>query len=164
MADSILPVFGEQADELSSLVANYDPNESLGFLVKQAHASMQRAVDDEMTELDLTAMQWGPLMLLAMKRGETAAELARCACSDTGAMTRMLDRLESKALIRRVRSVEDRRVIKLELTDDGQRVCAQVPQKLRDVVELHVQGFSQDEVALLKQLLRRMIANGMPSS
>ncbi|MDX3907588.1 MAG: MarR family transcriptional regulator [Pigmentiphaga sp.] len=138
----------------------YDPGDSLGYLIKQAHNSLQRAVDAEMTALDLTAMQWGPLMLLAMGRGDTAAELARSACSDTGAMTRMLDRLESKGLIRRVRSAEDRRVIKLELTEEGIRATEQIPQRLRHAVDQHTRGFSDEEVQQLKALLRRMIANG----
>ncbi|WP_132980389.1 MarR family winged helix-turn-helix transcriptional regulator [Pigmentiphaga sp. D-2] len=146
--------------ELAELIRRYDPEESVGYLIKQAHLSLQRAVDAEMTALDLTAMQWGPLMLLAMGRGETAAELARSACSDTGAMTRMLDRLESKGLIRRVRSAEDRRVIKLELTEEGVRATEQVPQRLHDAVDLHIRDFSEQEVQQLKSLLRRMTANG----
>ncbi|MPS25926.1 MarR family transcriptional regulator [Pigmentiphaga sp.] len=146
--------------ELAELIRRYDPEESVGYLIKQAHLSFQRAVDAEMTALDLTAMQWGPLMLLAMGRGETAAELARNACSDTGAMTRMLDRLESKGLIRRVRSAEDRRVLKLELTEEGVRAAEQVPQRLHDAVDLHTRDFSEQEVQQLKSLLRRMAANG----
>lgn len=141
-------------------VRHYDPEQSVGYLVKQAHASLQRTVDAEMTALDLTAMQWGPLMLLAMGRGETAAELARSGCSDTGAMTRMLDRLESKGLIRRVRSAQDRRVIKLELTEEGMRVIEQIPARLHHAADLHTRDFSDQELQQLKSLLRRMIANG----
>ncbi|MBX6317117.1 MarR family winged helix-turn-helix transcriptional regulator [Pigmentiphaga sp.] len=148
------------ARHLSDEVRNYDPNDSVGYLVKLAHGSLQRAVDTEMMALDLTAMQWGPLMLLAMGQGETAAELARSSCTDTGAVTRMLDRLESKGLIRRVRSAEDRRVIKLELTQEGMRATAQIPGRLRQAVDMHTRGFSEEELAQLKSFLRRMIANG----
>jgi DNA-binding MarR family transcriptional regulator len=140
--------------------ATYDPDESLGFLIKKAHQSFQHAVDEGMTPLDLTAMQWGPLMLLAMKHADTAAELARTACVDTGSMTRMLDRLETKGLIRRVRSLEDRRVIKLELTSEGDRVTAFIPSKLYAATDLHTRGFSAEEIAQMKGFLRRVIANG----
>jgi DNA-binding MarR family transcriptional regulator len=146
------------ADGLDAVRA-YAPGESLGYLIKLAFASIQRAVDATMTPLDLTAMQWGPLMLLA-QGSDTAAELARCACVDTGAMTRMLDRLEAKGLIRRVRSAEDRRVIKLELTEEGVRVTGQIPSRLIEVGDQHTRGFSEDEIDQFKQFLRRMIANG----
>ncbi|GAA4331871.1 MarR family transcriptional regulator [Pigmentiphaga soli] len=142
------------------LPEGYDPNESIGYLLKRVHQSIQREVDNLMTPLDLTAMQWGPLMLLAMKRGETAGELARCACTDTGAMTRMLDRLESKDLIRRVRSVADRRVIKIELTEEGRRVTKQIPDKLVAAVERHTKGIAEADLELVRQTLRRMLANG----
>jgi len=158
MADSSFPC--RALPGASESVRRYDPEQSVGYLIKLAHASLQRAVDAEMAALDLTAMQWGPLMLLAMGRGETAAELARSACSDTGAMTRMLDRLESKGLIRRVRSAEDRRVIKLELTEEGGRVIEQIPQRLHHVADIHTRDFSGQELQQLKSLLRRMIANG----
>jgi len=157
MADSSSP--GARPSP-SAAIRSYDPSESVGYLIKLAHGSLQRAVDAEMMALDLTAMQWGPLMLLAMGRGETAAELARSTCTDTGAMTRMLDRLESKGLIRRVRSAEDRRVIKLELTEEGVRATEQIPQRLHHAVDLHTRGFSDEELRQLKSLLRRMIANG----
>ena len=138
----------------------YQADESLGFLIKQAFHSIQRAVDATMTPLDLTAMQWGPLMLLAKGCGDTAAELARHACADTGAMTRMLDRLEAKGLIRRVRSSEDRRVIKLELTEEGVRITGQIPSRLIEVGDQHTRGFTDQEIELFKQFLRRTIANG----
>ena len=47
------------------------------------------------------------------------ADIARLACHDTGAVTRVLDRLESKGLIQRVRSESDRRVVNLQLTTEG---------------------------------------------
>ncbi|VCU68951.1 Multiple antibiotic resistance protein MarR [Pigmentiphaga humi] len=156
--------YANQADQASAArgvsLKDYDLDESLGFLLKQVNHSLQRTVDAEMTVLDLTAMQWGPLMQLALGRCETAAELARCACSDTGATTRMLDRLESKGLIRRVRSAQDRRVIKLELTEEGTRASEQVPERLIHVMNQHTRGFTAEEIEQLKSLLRRMIANG----
>ena len=53
--------------------------------------------------------------------GETASPSALCkgVSYDPGAMTRMIDRLERKKLVRRVRSPEDRRKIIVELTAGG---------------------------------------------
>ncbi len=120
---------------------------------------MDRAVDDEMAELDLTGAQWTPLFMIHSGMGATAAGLARAAGTDTGAMTRMLDRLEAKALVRRVRCPVDRRVIKLELTTEGHRLCREIPYGLARVLNSSLRGFTADELATLKSLLRRMIAN-----
>lgn len=139
---------------------NYRADESVGYLVRVLHQSLQRHIDQRMQPYDLTAMQWGPLFLLAQGKGNTAALLAREAGTDAGAMTRMLDRLEAKGLVRRVRSAEDRRVVHLELTADGINATGQIPQGLCGALNHHLQGFSQTELDHLKSLLRRMITNG----
>ncbi|QEI07392.1 MarR family transcriptional regulator [Pigmentiphaga aceris] len=143
-------------------LTNFRPEESIGYLIKSAYASMQRAIDIEVAPMDLTAMQWTPLLRMAAGQADTAAELARVVGMDTGAMTRMLDRLEHKGLIRRSRSAEDRRVIKLELTEEGRHKANQIPPLLLKVTEMHFAGFDENEREIMKGLLRRMLANGTP--
>ena len=70
-----------------------------------------------MAEHDLTGRPVGAAADASIQGlGNTAAELARIGCVDTGAMTRMLDRLEAKGLVRRSRCPKDGRVVQLELT------------------------------------------------
>ncbi|MEO8754417.1 MAG: hypothetical protein ABI624_17240, partial [Casimicrobiaceae bacterium] len=73
---------------------DYPMLQSVGYMLKQLRNALDRIVDEEMTEHDLTGVQWGPLLMLQHGLGSTAADLARIGCVDTGAMTRMLDRLE----------------------------------------------------------------------
>lgn len=138
----------------------YDIDQSLGHLVRQLINSLGRGIDERMQAYDLTSMQWKPLLMIKLGRGDTAAELARQNCSDTGAMTRMLDRLEAKGLIRRKRSEVDRRVVHLELTEEGERVSDVIPYGLSDVMNAHLAGFSHDEIHQLLSLLKRAIGNG----
>jgi DNA-binding MarR family transcriptional regulator len=138
----------------------YAIEDSVGHVLRVLMASMNRRIDLRMQEHELTAMQWKPLLMLKFGIADTAAELARQNCSDTGAMTRMLDRLEGKGLLRRRRSARDRRVVHLELTAEGKRVADRIPFGLSAVLNEHLAGFSADEFAQLKSLLQRMIANG----
>ncbi len=134
--------------------------QSIGLLIKHVLASMSRMADRDMADVGLTVMQWRPLMLVHLGKADTAAELARLADVDTGAMTRTLDRLEAKGLLRRVRSTEDRRVIKLELTPLGRQAARRCPAILARMQEHHLQGFSAQEIDQLRGLLLRMLANG----
>jgi len=134
--------------------------DSAGYLIKQVYNSLNRTIDREMAPLELTAMQWRPMAMLALGRADTPAELARQAGVDTGAMTRTLDRLEAKGLLRRVRSQEDRRVVKLDLTETGRQTAQRIGPVLARVLNHHLRGFSTDEVSLLTHFLLRMIANG----
>ena len=139
---------------------DYAIDDSYGYLMRRLQASLMRHIDKRFRPYELTALQWGPLLLLAQHKGDTAAALARALEIDTGAMTRMVDRLEAKKLVRRTRSTGDRRVVHLELTTDGHRVVEQVPHVLADVLNLHLQGFSSAEVQQLLGFLRRLLANG----
>jgi len=134
--------------------------ESVGFLVKRVMLSMGQQIDRRLASHDLTTAQWSPLMRLKKEGPSTVAELARCQAMDAGAMTRLLDRLEKKGLCKRTRSVEDRRVVQVDLTPEGHAALRNVPAMLSEVLNLHLAGFSEDEWNTLRELLRRMAENG----
>jgi len=138
---------------------HYVIEESIGYLIKHAQLSLNRTIDTKMADIDLTAMQWAPLLLLAHGKARTAAELSRCTGVETSTMTRMLDRLESKGLISRNRCEKDRRIIYLELTDTGKEFANKVPYLIADSFNYHLRGFTHDEVHTLKSMLRRIKAN-----
>jgi len=138
---------------------DYRISDSVSYLLKQVRNGLDRAVDAEMDEHDLTGVQWGPLLMLHLAMGTTAAELARVACVDTGAMTRMLDRLEAKGLLQRSPCPNDRRVVQLELTPAGALLCREIPFGLARVNNTMLRGFSRAEFETLKDFLRRMLSN-----
>lgn len=140
----------------------YRPDRSLGLLMRQVLQSILQEADRRLLAHDLTHAQWLPLFkLLGGAPGSvTVATLARDLQVDPAAVTRMLDRLEAKQLVRRERSSADRRVVQLALTDAGRAVAEQVPPVLVAVLNAHLAGFSADEFEVLMALLRRMQANG----
>jgi DNA-binding MarR family transcriptional regulator len=140
--------------------ASYVAGDSVGYLLNQVVISMRRQIELAMTAHGLTAAQWYPLWKLKRDGPCTAQELARDMDIDAGAATRLVDRLAAKGLVQRQRSEADRRVVMLQLTAAGQAVAAHVPQVLAAVNNAYLQGFSRDEWQQLKQLLRRMQANG----
>jgi len=139
---------------------DYCAQESVGFLMKRVLMAAVQQADRRLEPLGLTSAQWGPLLKLQMTDGATVAELAAWANIDASAMTRMLDRLENKGLCRRVRSTQDRRVVKVEITPEGREAISGVPAALAEVMNALLTGFSQEEWLTLVSLLKRMIANG----
>lgn len=137
----------------------YRINNGIGYLVKTLAHTIGRELDRRMGELGLTDAQWKPLLLLQHGECATAADLSRSACSDTGAVTRLLDRLEGKGLVQRVRSEDDRRVIHLELTDEGKRIAADVPKIISHLSNQVLTGFSEAEFLQFRELLNRALAN-----
>jgi len=137
-----------------------DRYRAVGRLVKQVFQSLVRRIDQRMQPLELTAMQWEPLLLLFNQRVDTVAALARESHVNCGAMTRMLDRLEVKELLRRCRSADDRRVVNLKLTDKGQAVGKELLPIVRQELQVHLRDFTDEEISTLIGLLSRMLKNG----
>ena len=121
-------------------------------------------IERQFESSDLTNAQWVPLLKLYMHQASTVAELARECHLDAGAMTRLLDRLEAKGLCRRVRSVEDRRVVNIELTDEGREAAKGIPGVLCQIQNAHLAGFSVEEFQTLKGFLHRILNNAQVQS
>jgi DNA-binding MarR family transcriptional regulator len=83
---------------------------------------MSEALDRELEPLGITAAQFVILVSLALGEADSASGLCRGISYDPGAMTRMIDRLEQKGLIRRTQLPDDRRRQGLELTAEGKAV------------------------------------------
>lgn len=134
--------------------------DGIGLLFRRVLQSLIQEVDRRLAPHDLTHAQWVPLYKLFRGECATSAELARDLQLDPAAVTRALDRLAAKGLVRRERSLTDRRVVQLELTPEGRRVAPLVPAALAEVFNAHLVGFSAAEFATLVELLQRMLSNG----
>ena len=145
----------------------YEPGKGLGYLMGRLRGEMlaaldrELAADEELAALDVTSAQ---LIIIAMLAdSSTASKSASALCKgisyDAGAMTRMVDRLESKGLIRRERCPKDRRLVYLELTDEGRAAYPRMREISRRVLNHFLRGFTAAEARLLESQLRRMLEN-----
>lgn len=142
--------------------SHLEPEESVGYLMRKVMASIRTQADAQLSTHDLTYAQWVPLFKISRCDQTTVASLARDLETDPASVTRTLDRLEAKGLVVRERSTTDRRVVRLALTPEGEKVAARVPAVLADVLNGHLSDFSRDEWQMLLGLLRRMLINGTP--
>jgi MarR family transcriptional regulator, multiple antibiotic resistance protein MarR len=134
----------------------------IGHLIARARSALLTGLDGELEQFGLTGAQFAVLKNVADGTADTAADLCRTMHYDTGSMTRMLDRLEEKSVLRRERCTEDRRVVYLRISDTGNELLPQLRAAAMNVLERHLAGFSPAEVDTLKQFLVRMIENGQP--
>jgi DNA-binding MarR family transcriptional regulator len=138
---------------------NYSPEESVGYLLKRAGIQLSSTVDRGLAEFDMTHAQLGIFLKLLHGHANTAADLARELMTDTGAMTRILDRLEEKGFVQRTRSSTDRRVVEVALTSKGRQFADRMTQVAIDALNHHLRNFTSAEVAQFKDFLRRMISD-----
>ena len=98
----------------------------LGILLGRTAALKDRLLDRHLMPLGITAGQLKVLRIIG-RGDDTAVALCRHLSIHSACMTRMLDRLERKGLIVRARDDQDRRQIRLVLTEEGQALSSQRP-------------------------------------
>ena len=135
------------------------PRHSIIRLLMRLRVELVDALDRELEQFEITAPQ---LIVLGTVAGETAtspAEICKNISYDPGAMTRMIDRLEQKGLLKRIPNPSDCRATQLALTPAGKALYPQLLAAKDRVQAQFLRGFSKDEVRQLEVLLNRMLAN-----
>lgn len=138
----------------------YVVEESVGYLIGRVRAQLAKALDEALVPQGITHAQGSILLMLRSGRFDNASQLAREMYIDAAAMTRMVDRLEKRDLIRRLQSADDRRISRLQLTSAGTQLAEQLPTIFVATRERNFVGLSVEETGFLKSLLRRILANG----
>jgi DNA-binding MarR family transcriptional regulator len=134
---------------------NFQLTKSVGFFLNRARNTMLMEMDAALKDLDITGQQMGILLSLTNGVAATPFELSKLLAIDTGLMTRMLDKLETKGLLSRSRSVDDRRVVNLILTRKGQEVAERIPEVAPKVLNQRLRHFSAEEFAEFRRLLAK---------
>jgi DNA-binding MarR family transcriptional regulator len=140
-------------------IATYEPTNALPGLIGRVRAAFLKELEERLAPLDLKAPDYLVLVTLANGVVDTASSVCSVLAHDPGAMTRKIDALESRGLVRRVRSEEDRRAIKLELTPEGRKLYPKALAAAVGVANNFLEGFTKAEVKALEGTLKRVLAN-----
>jgi DNA-binding MarR family transcriptional regulator len=142
-----------------------DLRDSLAGLVSQVKMAMIRQVDEEfvrdpeVASLEATAAQYVILAYVLKRKVDTACELCKQMEYDRGAMSRMIDRLETKGLIRRVPLAHTRRTLGLEVTEAGQLAFPKMEASVARVLNRMLRGVSKAQVRETEKVLQQMLSN-----
>jgi DNA-binding MarR family transcriptional regulator len=128
-------------------------------LISRVRIAVMDALDAELAPFDISAAQMMVLGTVATGEADSAAGLCKGISYDPGAMTRMIDRLEQKGLLRRVPRPDDRRTQSLELTPAGKALYPKLAAAKEAVQARFLRGFSEDEQRMFEGLLNRMLTN-----
>ena len=108
-------------------------------------------------DIDLTYTQYITMMVLWEKKTVNVKSLGECLYLDSGTLTPVLKKLESKGYITRVRSSEDERNLVVTITKEGEALkdkAINIPSEMGTCVKL-----SPEEAKILYNLLYKIIGN-----
>ena len=135
-------------------------DEMLCFSLGVAMRRVSKLYAEALAQFDITPPQLFLLTCLEMDDGQKPRDLAEMVSLDSSSMTPLLDRTEAAGLLVRRPDPDDRRSLRIFLTDKGRELSA----KLEPVVEqlqdrIHREFFadySPDQVQLFKEMLTRV--------
>ncbi len=137
----------------------YNLDDALGFLMHRTSLRYRCEVGRRLKAYDVTTEQWSVLCRLKERDGLTQKELAERIVKDQPNLTRMLDKLQQKGLTQRIDNPNDRRAFFIHLTPEGETLLETLIPLAKEVSTEALCGFTQEEAALLKNLLNRVWQN-----
>lgn len=97
----------------------------LGYFVRRLQVWIFHDFIRALAPIQLSPAQFSVLVIVNANRGLSQAELAAALGVERARLVRLLDRLQSRGLVARLRSPDDGRRHELQLTPQGQAVLAQ---------------------------------------
>jgi MarR family transcriptional regulator, multiple antibiotic resistance protein MarR len=136
----------------------FEPGRCVGPLINRVRLALLDSLDRALSPLNVTSAQYVTLSILA-SGADSASQICKGISYDAGAMTRMIDRLEQRGLLKRVRVADDRRTVKLQLTDEGKALYPKMRASAMEVINGLLRGFTKAEARQLEDFLKRMLEN-----
>src|SRR6476469_3545504 len=133
-----------------------NPDDHLGFLISDVARLMRTVFDRRVRRLGLTRAQWLALTRLHRRPGASQSELADMMEVEKATVGRLIDRLEAKGWVERRAQAGDRRINRVYLTAEAERVHKRIWRVAESTVDDALAELSQREATQLLKLLSRV--------
>lgn len=111
----------------------------------------------------LAGMEFKALRFIATHKGATQRDLVEHYGRDKGQMARVIDKLKKSDLVQAVADEEDRRIARLQVTDQGQQLHHEFKRLNDEIARQATSTFTDEECGQLFRLLEQMNQNLKPS-
>ncbi len=128
-------------------------------LIGKIHRCMRRFFETQMKKYDITPPQFEVLLTLWAQDGLFLSELGRRLSRDGPTITGIIDRMENKKLVKRKRSMRDRRVIQVYLTPKAWEVRENLMKMQQEAGKDITDDFSEQDIRTLENMLYKMLSN-----
>jgi MarR family 2-MHQ and catechol resistance regulon transcriptional repressor len=128
----------------------------LWVVMNRALRSVEDPLRRQVEAHGLSMTEFAVLEVLFAKGALPIGEIGGRVLRSSGSMTYVVDKLETRGLLRRRACPADRRVIYGELTEEGHALVGRVFPEHAALVAALTQGLQQDEQAAVAELLKRM--------
>jgi DNA-binding MarR family transcriptional regulator len=142
-------------------IANGTPltERSFSILVRHAHRAFVRVLAARLAPHGISVAEWAVLRVLWQSEGLNQVELAGRMRVRKASLTTVLNGLERKDCVRRVRPAADRRNLRLLLTERGREMQPMLLPHGAAINQLAAAGIDPGEAEIGRRVLERIIEN-----
>uniref|UniRef100_UPI0036A6D9A0 MarR family winged helix-turn-helix transcriptional regulator n=1 Tax=Streptomyces sp. NPDC059680 TaxID=3346904 RepID=UPI0036A6D9A0 len=137
-------------------------HDHLGYWLRRLSDEVHGRFEAELGRHDVTVSQWG-VMASVIHGHDTTKAVAAHMDIDPGAVSRLVDRLVAKGLIRREPDPASRRSVRLVLTEQGQALVPELAE-IADRNDAHYFGsLDAGQRQQLEEWIRRLVGAAHPA-
>ena len=122
----------------------------------RASESVTGRVGRKMSDAGLTISQFGVLEALLHKGAMCQRDVAAKILKSTGNITLVIDNLEKQGLVKRERSLEDRRYYSVLLTDTGRKLIEATFAEVEAAIVAEMSVLTEEEQEMLGRLCKKL--------
>jgi MarR family transcriptional regulator, organic hydroperoxide resistance regulator len=139
----------------------FDIDDTIGYVVNRTAVLLRQELQRRFRAINqrLAAEEWALMGQLWKEDGLSRQQLADRTIKDQTTVTRLLDALVHKDLVRREQDRKDRRIVRIWLTPSGQMLESQLVPLARALMDQVSEGISDQDIAVTLRTLRRMQEN-----
>jgi DNA-binding MarR family transcriptional regulator len=140
---------------MPEITSNDSPQIEAYRLFLKLHRLFQELNRDEFRPYDLSTPQYA-ILFHASAEGVPLSQICQQMLADNSNLTRMVDRLEARGLVRRAADPTDRRVTLVQLTAAGQELLDELRPRHRALVEQRMSHLSPEQLAAFSAAMQTL--------
>lgn len=136
-----------------------EKDERVGYLLKGAQQVLRNKMDAVLALSRLTTPQYAALSALERTPKTSNAVLAQECFVTAQTMIRVVKNLEDEGLVYKTSHPTHGKIVTIEMTTQGKKLLRTVHQKVNEIEDSLLNGFSKQDITSMKANLRKMIQN-----
>ncbi len=129
------------------------------YLLNRAATRVADSFTEEIRRFDLTITMWRTMAALHHNGAMRLGELAAATSIELSTLSRLITTMQARNLVTRTRCAEDARAVEVDLTPGGRRTTEEIIPIALGYERTSLDGFTEEEAAQLRGLLRRLFKN-----
>lgn len=137
----------------------FDLETCVAFITNKASKMLADAFNERLISLGITRVQWIALYYLGKYEGISQKDLAKKMNVKGSTVARLLDRMEKEGSIAREGDPQDKRIIRLKLTEKGKELREKFLPECEKMSKIFARGITDEEIEIFKRVLKKMVDN-----